>query len=218
MSIFDGRGRWDRRYAAPTTTSRPRLDAHQVPPPPADDDAYAVIVQYGSQPSQRILIRRVATHNGGHRRDWFCPACGRPQRFLYADKRGFRCRRCAGLRYPSSQAHHDRAAAPAVARKLAAIAERLHTTPDRSTPPARPPRMHRRTYRRLLIEWRQLKELDTALWLQRFYGGLGRAMYESIGLDRDEVRPALAVASQVRQWRRERRAHHRNSEDGLRQK
>ena len=205
MSIFDGRGRWDRRYAAPTTTSRPRLDAHQVKPLPPGAEAFTAIVQYGSQPSQRITIRRVATHNGGCRLDFWCPACGRPQRFLYADFRGFRCRRCAGLRYPSSQMHHDRAAKPAVDRKLAAIAERLQTTPERTVPPARPPRMHRRTYRRLLMEWRQLKELDQALWLQRFYGGMGRAMYESIGLDRDRVRPALAVAHQVRRWREERR-------------
>ena len=205
MSIFDGRGRWDRRCAAPTTTSRPRLDAHQVKPLPPGVDAFTAIVQYGSQPSQRITIRRVATHNGGCRLDFWCPACGRPQRFLYADFRGFRCRRCAGLRYPSSQAHHDRAAKPAVDRKLAAIAERLQTTPDSYATPARPPRMHRRTYRRLLMEWRQLKELADALWLQRFYGGLGRIMYESIGLDRDEVRPALAVANQVRRWRAERR-------------
>ena len=205
MSIFDGRGRWDRRYAAPTTTSRPRLDAHQVKPWPPAADAYTAIVQYGSQPRQRITIRRVATHNGGCRLDFWCPACSWPARFLYADNRGFRCRSCAGLRYPSSQAHHDRAAAPAVGRKLAAIAERLKTTPERTVPPARPPRMHHRTYRRLLLEWRQLKELDNALWLQRFYGGLGRTMYESIGLDRDEVRPVLAVAHQVRRWRAERR-------------
>ncbi len=65
--------------------------------------------------------------------------------------------------------------------------------------------MHRRTYRRLLMEWRQLKELDQALWLHRFYGGMGRRMYESIGLDRDQVRPALAVAHQMREWREERR-------------
>ncbi len=204
MTIFDGRGRWDRRYAAATTTSRPRLDAHQVKAPPGAA-AFTVVVQYGSQPSQHIDVRNVATHNAGYRLDFWCPACGRPQRFLYADHRGFRCRRCAGLRYPSSQMHHDRAAKPAVDRKLAAIAERLHTTPGAYGTPQRPPRMHHRTYRRLLMEWRQLKELDTALWLQRFYGGMGRMMYESIGLDKEMVRPALAVANQVRRWRAERR-------------
>ena len=206
MTIFDGRGRWDRRYSAPTTTSRGRLDAHQVKAPPGAQ-AFTVIVQYGSQPSQHIDVRNVATHNGGYRLDFWCPQCGRPQRFLYADFRGFRCRRCAGLRYPSSQMHHDQAAKPTVDRKLAAIAERLQTTVDGRSyrPPTKPARMHRRTYARLLSEWRELKDLDNALWLNRFYGPLGSAMYESIGLDRDEVRPALAVANQVRRWREERR-------------
>jgi hypothetical protein len=191
---------------APTVTSRTRLDAHQVKPPPGVS-AFTVIVQYGSQPSQHIDVRTMATCRGGYRLDFWCPQCGRAHRFLYDDHRGFRCRRCAGLRYPSSQMHHDQAAKPTVDRKLAAIAERLHTTVEaRSyTTPTRPAGMHRSTYERLLSEWRQLKDLDNALWLNRFYGPLGSAMYESIGLDRDEVRPALAVANQVRRWREERR-------------
>ena len=204
MSIFDGRGRWDRRAAAPTTTSRVRLDAHQVKALPDQADTALLIV---ATDTSRVSIRisRVATHNGGYRLDWFCPNCGRLQRYLYRHRSTWLCRRCAGLRYPSSQLHHDQAAKPAVTRKLSTLAARLQTTPERTVPPARPPRMHRRTYQRLLGEWRELKQLDTALWLQRFYGGMGRMMYESIGLDRDQVRPALAVSGQVRRWRRQNR-------------
>ena len=197
-SIFDGRGRWPRRDAATTTTSRQRIDAHQVNRPFDGDQATLIVVTDDSRTS--VKLRRTATANGGYRLDWLCPYCGRPARYLYGWP--LACRRCHRLVYPSSQAHHDLAAWPMVRRKLAAVATRLHSSVDATRAPTRPARMHRRTYERLLDEWWQLRELDNALWLARFYGGLGRGMYESIGLDRDQVRPGLRTAGRVRQWRR----------------
>ena len=197
-SIFDRRGRWTRRTVAATTTSRPRLDAHQVKALPTDAEAFTVIVETGAG-RRRITVRRTPTHNHGYRLDWLCPSCGRPARFLYGWP--LACRRCAGLAYPSSQAHHDQAAQPAVTRKLAAIATRLGTTPDATFAPARPPGMHWRTYFDLLVQWWMLHELNEALLTHLLCGGLAGSWYEEMGIERQTVKQALTVAQQVREWR-----------------
>ena len=202
MSIFDGRGRWDRRDAAATVTMARRLDAHRLTRP--SKPLATLRLHIDGEPDRRIDVRTTPTHNGGYRLDWLCPRCGCGARYLYHTRTGWLCRRCANLAYPSSQAHHDLAAWPMVRRKLAGLATRLHTSVDATRAPTRPARMHRRTYERLLDEWWQLRELDNGLWLTRFYLGLGRGMYESIGLNRDQVRPALRMTGAVRRWRRQR--------------
>ena len=198
-SILDQRGRWPRRRVAPTTATVPRLDAHQVKALPTDAGNVATVIVETSTGRTRVTVRRTPTCRGGFRLDWLCPQCGRPARFLYGWP--LLCRRCAGLRYQSSQAHHDQAAAPAVARKLAQVSARLRTSPNARAAPTRPPRMYRTSYFKLLIEWHQLRELSESLLTRLICGGLTRAMYDSMGLDRDEVRQVLAVGDQVREWR-----------------
>ncbi len=198
-SILDQRGRWPRRRVAPTTATVPRLDAHQVKALPPDAGNVATVIVETSTGRTRVTVRRISTHRGGYRLDWICPGCGRAARYLYGWP--LLCRRCAGLAYSSSQAHHDQAAAPAVARKLARVSARLRTTPNASAAPTRPPRMYRTSYFRLLVEWWMLRELSESLLTRLMCGGLTRAMYDSMGLDRDEVRQVLAVGDQVREWR-----------------
>ena len=198
-SILDQRGRWPRRRVAPTTATVPRLDAHQVKALPTDAGNVATVIVETSTGRTRVTVRRTPTCRGGYRLDWFCPQCGRAARYLYGWP--LLCRRCAGLRYESSQAHHDMAAAPAVARKLAAVSARLRASPNARAAPPRPARMYRRVYFELLIEWHQLRELNEALLLRLLCGGLCGSFYDSMGVDRDEVRQVLAVADQVREWR-----------------
>ena len=201
-SIFDRRGRWERRTVAPSITSHPRIDAHALPASiRIRPEAFTVNVQDAGHPAQRITVRNVATHGGGYRLDWRCPVCGRPFRYLYRVNQTYQCRRCAGLAYPSSQAHHELAAQTTVDRALAVIAARLRTTPDARHTPTRPRRMYRRTYANLLIEWFLLRELSEALLMNRLCGGLTAGMYEQMGLERDEARQALAVVYQVKRWR-----------------
>ena len=197
-SIFDRRGRWPRRRVAPTTDSRPRLDAHQVKALPTDAASFTVMVETDAGRS-RITVRRTPTFRGGFRLDWLCPSCGRPARYLYGWP--LLCRRCAGLRYQSSQAHHEQASAPAVNRKLAQVSARLQTTPAARTSPTRPPGMWSRTYVDLLVQWWMLRELNDALLTRLMCGGLAWSMYEEMGIDRQTVKQALAVADQVREWR-----------------
>ena len=199
-SILDMRGRWPRRRVAPTVNSQARLDAHQVKALPTDAGNVATVIVETSTGRTRVTVRRTPTHRGGFRLDWHCPGCGRAARYLYGWP--LLCRRCAGLRYESSQAHHDMAAAPAVARKLAAVSARLRASPNARAAPPRPARMSRRVYFELLIEWHQLRELNEALLLRLLCGGLCGSFYDSLGVDRDEVRQVLAVADQVRRWRR----------------
>lgn len=86
----------------------------------------------------------------GGRRQWFgCPGCGRRCRVLYgAILHGggrFRCRRCHHLRYSSqAETKADRAT-----RAMFKIVKRLAPEQDYNDLPAKPKRMHWRTYNRL---------------------------------------------------------------------
>ena len=198
-SILDMRGRWPRRRVAPTTATVPRLDAHQVKALPTDAGNVATVIVETSAGRTRVTVRRTPTCRGGFRLDWHCPGCGRAARYLYGWP--LLCRRCAGLRYQSSQAHHDQAAAPAVARKLAQVSARLRTSPDARTAPTRPARMYRTSYFRLLVEWWMLRELSESLLTRLICGGLTRSFYDEMGVDRQTVKQVLAVGDQVREWR-----------------
>jgi hypothetical protein len=82
----------------------------------------------------------------GGRRQWFlCPKCARRCRILYGGSR-FRCRRCYRISYRSqAEMRADRAT-----RAMFKIVRRLDPEQDVNDLPAKPPRMHWRTYNRLV--------------------------------------------------------------------
>jgi hypothetical protein len=82
----------------------------------------------------------------GGRRQWFlCLKCGRRCRILYGGSR-FRCRHCYRLSYSSqAETRADRAT-----RAMFKIVRRLDPHEDCNDLPPKPPRMHWRTYNRLV--------------------------------------------------------------------
>jgi hypothetical protein len=106
---------------------------------------------------QRVPITWTACHFGG-RRPWFiCAAsvngryCGRRVAVLYLAGGSFACRKCCGLAYESQQG----GLRFRNLRKSQSIRMRLGGSPDPFAPfPAKPRRMHLRTYRRLRAQAR----------------------------------------------------------------
>jgi hypothetical protein len=94
---------------------------------------------------QRVSLTWTACALGG-RRPWFRCRCGHRVAILYAFRELFECRQCCGLAYESqSQSPTYRSI-----RRAHAIRDRLGGDPDVfSYFPAKPPRMHWRTYHRL---------------------------------------------------------------------
>ena len=100
-------------------------------------------------PEQRVSITWTNCHFGG-RRPWFtCSAhtngryCGRRVAVLYLAGESFACRKCYGLAYASQQG----GLLFRNLRKAQSIRMRLGGNPDPCEPfPAKPRRMHRRTY------------------------------------------------------------------------
>ena len=106
---------------------------------------------------QRVPIAWTACHFGG-RRPWFiCGArvngryCGRRAAVLYLGGEVFACRKCHGLAYESQQG----GLLLRNLRKSQSIRLRLGGSLDPFAPfPAKPRRMHKRTYRRLRAQAR----------------------------------------------------------------
>ena len=93
--------------------------------------------------TQSISLLRTPCHYGGTR-PWFaCPGCSRRCAILYFDDSSFRCRKCQGLGYRSqlqASAERPRQIAQRIRRSLGGSGNL--TLPF----PAKPPRMHWRTY------------------------------------------------------------------------
>jgi hypothetical protein len=98
------------------------------------------------QYTEVIILTRTPCHYGGTR-PWFCcPGCQRRCAKLYLRGDRFRCRACHGLAYRSqleASAERPRLIAHRIRRSLGA-------SPDLLVPfPAKPPKMHWRTYFRI---------------------------------------------------------------------
>jgi hypothetical protein len=108
---------------------------------------------------QHVEVVWKPLHFGGARPAFVCPECGRPVRTLHLHRSlSLRCARCADLRYASRSPGHS-SAAVAKARRLRV---RLGGPTIPGAPlPVQPPRMHRRTYERLIDE---LCEIESALF------------------------------------------------------
>jgi hypothetical protein len=112
---------------------------------------------------QRVPITWTACHFGG-RRPWFiCSArvdgryCGRRVAVLYLGGEVFACRKCCGLAYESQQGGLQFRKL----RKAQAIRLLLGGIPDPFAPfPAKPRRMHLRTYRRLRAQTRAAEAIS----------------------------------------------------------
>lgn len=226
--LFDGRGRWTRYDKRSTTTDYLRLDACAVGLTPGvftwrwswsnwiggeQEATIRVIVRPGrpvlfdyrkaGEPMQQAVpIRQTPTHNGGHRLDWLCPKCGRPTRYLYGAP--FLCRHCHGLAYPSQQASHQQKGSFAVQRRLAAIRRKLKMTGE-TLPHAKPSGVHWRTWLRLSEEYLELQHVEAEYMLRLIYSGTGPALYEQIGLNRDDVWPQLRPAVDMAGYRMRKR-------------
>lgn len=73
------------------------------------------------QRDESLAIERTHCHLGGYRAWFQCPACGRRCAILYLTPRGFRCRICGALNYPStrqSAEHRALARMQAIRRRL----------------------------------------------------------------------------------------------------
>jgi hypothetical protein len=138
-----------------------------------DGEADAVTLFYrcrGEDIRERIDLTWTACHFGG-KRPWFvCRGCGRRCGVLYGGV-WFRCRHCYGLAYESTREKpHER-----TLRRVQAIRRRLGGSPNLLEPfPPKPPRMHWKTY------WRLLEQADAAeavhhvelvRWLDRLQRG-----------------------------------------------
>jgi hypothetical protein len=113
-----------------------------------------------------VALTGTACHYGGQRRWFVCPGvvdgqvCARRVGRLYLppEERYFLCRHCYGLSYASQR----RSAADRAEVQAQAIRRRLGGPGRLAEPfPARPPRMHRRTYARLRA---QAVQADTRAW------------------------------------------------------
>lgn len=111
-------------------------------------------------PPYRVLVTTTTPHYGGVRYWWRCPTCGRRVRILYGG-RLFECRRCHDLTYTTRQVGDLEAAERVVERRLRTIAQQLGAEAEPATgffgpryrlPAQKPPRMHLRTYHRLMDE------------------------------------------------------------------
>jgi hypothetical protein len=107
---------------------------------------------------QRVPLDWTDCHYGGARPWFICPGCGERTGKLYLGGRRFFCRRCCGLVYQSQQeSPRDRAL-----HRAQQIRHRLGGSGSMAQPfPAKPPRMHWRTYRRLRLEH---DEADAETW------------------------------------------------------
>jgi hypothetical protein len=108
----------------------------------------AMMVSYGQMRST-VYLTQTPMRFGG-RRFWFrCPSCGGRCRVLYGSSRSLACWRCQRLRYRSQvEAKADRAL-----RGMQKIARRLDPEADDIWMPPKPPRMHWRTYGRLVDKY-----------------------------------------------------------------
>ena len=106
-----------------------------------------LVTDHPEQPhTEVIVLTRTPCHYGGTR-PWFCcPGCHRRCAKLYLHRDRFRCRTCHGLGYRSqleAGAERPRLIAHRIRRSLGA-------SPDLLVPfPAKPPKMHWRTYLRI---------------------------------------------------------------------
>jgi hypothetical protein len=121
--------------------------------------------------TQHLLLTWTRCHFGGAR-PWFrCDGCGGRAAVLYlAIGSVFACRRCLGRAYRSQ----SETAANRSITKARKLRVRLGGGPSVLDPyPERPPRMHRRTYYRLLFKAIVAQERSIALdldWLRTRYG------------------------------------------------
>ena len=98
-----------------------------------------------------IQLQSTRCYFGGERFWFVCPTldCGRRVAFLYYARIAFACRTCCGLAYPSQR---ERAPDRAL-RRAQSLRRRLGGSASILVPfPARPPRMHWRTYQALRSE------------------------------------------------------------------
>jgi hypothetical protein len=125
--------------------------------------------QVGEPVCEQIALTWTSCPFGGQRPWWVCPGCGRRCAVLYGGVR-FRCRRCHNLAYASTREEpYERAL-----RRAQAIRQRLGGSPNLLAPfPAKPPRMHWRTYWRLAEEAMACEAAwgaGLAAWLEQVIG------------------------------------------------
>jgi len=113
---------------------------------------------------QSLELTRIPSYFGGSRAFWLCPRCGRRARFLYLKKLGFVCRECAKLNYRCQQRTKDSTNHAHDGLRLAR--EKLRWTPPFPVAPMdfphivppRPKGVHRTTYYRYLVRYRQFQK------------------------------------------------------------
>jgi len=113
-----------------------------------------------------IALESTPCHYGGERVWFCCPGCGSRRAVLFSVGGRFRCRACHDLAYTSTRED----AFERKTRKCARIRKKLGETSSYGVPwetlPPKPPRMHRRTYWRLLRELRQTTAAGNELFLK----------------------------------------------------
>lgn len=115
-----------------------------------------------------IEIERTTCHMGGHRVWWRCPVqgCGRRVALLYGSRHAiFACRNCYGLGYQCQrESRIDREF-----RRIEKLRERLGWEPGIAYgTQGKPPRMHWKTYWRLLQKYMQLEQVVLHSTITRF--------------------------------------------------
>jgi hypothetical protein len=112
-------------------------------------------------PAMAVEVSTTAPHLGGVRWWLACPDCSaRCASLFYVPGRGLICRRCSGVTYASQRL----SAARRLARRARRIRERLGGPPRLfEVVPARPPRMHQRTYADLVAELEGVEQEYLAL-------------------------------------------------------
>jgi hypothetical protein len=140
-------GHWGSRH--PLVDSFLRIDLAQVRRDHQIAPGAAMMVSYGQMRST-VYLTQTPMRFGGSRLWFRCPSCGGRCRVLYGSSRRLACWRCQRLRYRSQvEAQADRAL-----RGMQKIARRLDPEADDIWMPPKPPRMHWRTYDRLVDKYK----------------------------------------------------------------
>lgn len=140
-------------------TCRVAFTVHMSP----DGHGVLTITDAASTAAVWMVALAATTQPAGGQRWWMCcPACGRRRAILYRLDEGYGrlgCRSCLRLCYTTQRL-----------RPVARLAHRAHVLRLRvgchleDVPDSRPPRMHRRTFTRLMAKVNTIEDAELALW------------------------------------------------------
>lgn len=155
------------QFGAPTLEGFQRVDTSDIPDHRTLRPGERIRIEAwreGHCEEHIVSLSFTPCHFGGQRAWFNCPWCLRRVGSLFYGSWGLRCRHCLGLRHASSQeSKQDRAW-----RRYHKLRRRLlGSQPDTGQTPAKPPRMHWQTYRRLLGAMEEA-EMDTLQFLLHF--------------------------------------------------